>query len=197
MHTTAASIIALLSYTVSASFYPPDYVVMRQCVENGPVQVCALNKNANNPRLEITYSKSGTLWKEASPLDVFVQFEGQEGKRFGPLVAVTDKDQKAIGARFVLNQYDDVKVCYRATVQDTPDYTFPSLPRCPTTSLFPLLPGGPGNGSVQWFYNPAPADEDRMISRAGSGPWKVQVSFVNQHGHWDSLFGKNYRFEMN
>ncbi|KAJ3347187.1 hypothetical protein HDU91_006836 [Kappamyces sp. JEL0680] len=166
-----------------ASNYPPDYPVSTSCQSQGPVQ--------NNPRLGVTYDHSGYLYPEGSPLSAWVQINGQSGQVFGSFVGNPTSSYYTIGS------LRDVRMCYHPTKADNATTTGPysGYPRCPVNDVFPLLDGAVDQGYYGWGYTPAPENEASFIRSAGTGRWSVQVAIVNAAGHWDSLYGANYRFE--
>ncbi|KAJ3207003.1 hypothetical protein HDU67_007811 [Dinochytrium kinnereticum] len=183
----------LIHYQEKRSNYPPGYVVQVDCKRIDAVEVCALNKGLGSPRVKVIYHSAGYLWDQASPLSAYVKVNNADGT-FGPFTADPSPGAPS-SASYSVGEFSGVTYCYRGTVSEDPDYvpTFSGgYRRCPVTDLFPLLPGGVGEGSFRWFYNPAPAAENALVSQAGQ--WNVQVAVVNAKGSWDSLSGYNYRF---
>jgi hypothetical protein len=188
------SIISIVTAAL-ASNYPPDYVVMRSCLSQGSVQVCALNKGANNPRIEVNYYDTGLLWSKASPITLWASMNGKHGQLFGNLTAI-ERDGKPIGAQYTINKLKNVKFCYQATIQDEPEYAPGGFARCPVTIQYPLITDrNATQGNLGWFFEPSLENEFKFISSAESfGGWEVQVAFVNAKGDWDSRLGRNYNF---
>jgi hypothetical protein len=57
-----------------ASDYPPGYEIFRHCQVQGPVSVCAINREGGNfPRLEIFYAG------EIRPSSVWIRLNGRDG----------------------------------------------------------------------------------------------------------------------
>ncbi|KAJ3316849.1 hypothetical protein HDU76_001514 [Blyttiomyces sp. JEL0837] len=205
----ATSILSAIAIAVSAvtsspvpekrSFYPPDYVVMSSCQTQGPVEVCALNKGLNDPRVKVTYSNSGYLWAKASPLNAWVSVNGN-AHTYGPFTGFASQSNGNIDkAYYTINQYRDVHICYHATVNDNATYpTEGQFQRCPVTPLFPLLEGNATQGSIDWFYNPSPNNEAAVFANINgyNQQWNVQVAVFNEKGDWDSKFGQNYNFNF-
>jgi hypothetical protein len=105
--------------------YPPDYVVGHDHVE-----VCAINKGANNPRIEVKYYENGFLWGQISPISVWVA-ANNNGQIFGKLTAIESNGRK-VGAAYTLNKYKNVSYCYQATVNDAPTFAPNGIARCTT-----------------------------------------------------------------
>ncbi|KAJ3100855.1 hypothetical protein HDU97_001909 [Phlyctochytrium planicorne] len=181
--------------------YPPHYVVENDCKTEGPVTACALNKHYGNyPRLTITYNSTGYLWAEGSPLSAWVSLNGVSDT-FGPFIAVQDYPftSPPTGAYYPIGSISNVDFCYHATVED--NSTYPEngqFKRCPVNEEFPLVTGPPTKGYADYYYDPVPAKDLRLITPAstnfGQPQWDVQIAVFNAKGNWDSKFGANYRF---
>jgi hypothetical protein len=186
-------IIALISAVAAAPFFVtvPDDIITKTCKTSGPVQVCALNKNLKDSRLEVTYTGYLASGKANSTISAWTQVNDKPALTIGPFQPVGDGK-----FRYTINALRDVQVCYQATFKDDPKFTIDPLPRCPVTDLFPLLPGEKTGGNVVWFYNPSPNGEFQFIELAGVGDWNIQLAFVNAGNQWDSIFGKNYRLTL-
>ncbi|KAI8854615.1 hypothetical protein BC829DRAFT_438936 [Chytridium lagenaria] len=176
--------------------YPPDYNLSIDCKREGPVEICALNKNGGtNPRLKVTYHNTGYLWPKSSPLSAWVSVNGVSAT-VGTFTADTSYGAEATSASYEIGKLKDLTFCYRPTVSDDSTYIPPSsgvYTQCPITSAFPLLEGGPQQGYTDWFYNPAPEVESAMVANTGVA-WNVQVAVFNGKGQWDSKYGANFRF---
>ncbi|KAJ3100851.1 hypothetical protein HDU97_001905 [Phlyctochytrium planicorne] len=196
------------------SNYPPDYPIQFSCKvktpshphiltskkTDGPVQVCATNKDYGNfPRLVVTYKREGYLWAQGSPLSAWVKLN-DNADTFGPFKA----DQEYLGvdkipsASYGIGSPRDVQMCYHPTVSDNSTYPEEGqYRRCPNVNdAYPLLPGGPAEGSIGWFANPPIQKDLNLINPAKGKSWNVQVAVVNAKGNWDSKYGQNYRFTV-
>ncbi|KAJ3302633.1 hypothetical protein HDV03_004818 [Kappamyces sp. JEL0829] len=184
---------ALFLAAFAAADFPPDYIISRNCGAQGPLKLCVLNKNGNDPRVAITYLSSGYLWAQASPLSVWVAINGNPGKIFGKLVLNNDE----LGASYVVNQIRNVQKCYHATTGDNSTYAPFGYSQCPANKQFPRVAGAAETGVVDWYYDPAPDGEAEFIQQNGIyGTWNIEVAAVNDRGEWDSQYSKNYRFAL-
>ncbi|KAJ3100852.1 hypothetical protein HDU97_001906 [Phlyctochytrium planicorne] len=205
LFSTIAAIVASSLIAVQAapaleprSNYPPDYVVFTDCKSDGPVTVCSLNKDYNYPRLKVTYSKTGYLWAQGSPLSAWVSLNGVSDT-FGNFTA--DKQYYPVedipSASYIVGSARDVQYCYHPTVGDNSTYPEEGqFRRCPVTAAYPLLPGGPTQGELSWFANPPTQKDLNLITPAKGKAWNVQVAIVNGKGNWDSKYSQNYRFTL-
>ena len=183
--------IFVLALGALASNYPPDYEVSRSCQSDKHVQVCAINRGIHNPRLEVTYYDSGSLWEMASPITLFATVNGRRFQAVAKL-AELKKGTQIVGAQYTINQLKKVHYCYHATVKDDPEYA-PGGPRCPTTTEFPLIPDREAKqGEMVWYSEPAPAYERELVSDVGA--WNTEFSFVNDRGDKDSNSEQRYKF---
>ncbi|KAJ3100854.1 hypothetical protein HDU97_001908 [Phlyctochytrium planicorne] len=182
------------------SNYPPNYAIMSNCKTDGPVTACAINKDFENsfPRLQITYSNTGDLWSQGSPLSAWVQVN-DHADTFGTFTAdrIIFPADSVSSASFAIGDARDVQYCYHPTTGD--NATFPEnspISRCPVSELFPLIQGGAEQGTQSYFYNPAPQKEQNLINPAKGRAWNVQVAVFNAKGSWDSKNGQNYHFTL-
>jgi hypothetical protein len=176
--------------------YPPDYEVGRKCQRQEEVEVCVINKGANNPRIEVNYYENGYLWDQISPISVWVASNDNNGQIFGKMSAIESNGQ-IIGAKYTLNKYKNVSYCYQATVNDAPTYAPNGIARCPVSPpRFALLDRPAQQGSATWYFEQAPANENSFVEALGYGRWDLQIAFVNERGNWDSRHGANHRFQF-
>ncbi|KAJ3207002.1 hypothetical protein HDU67_007810 [Dinochytrium kinnereticum] len=161
----------------------------------GPVEVCALNKDSPTARLSVRYNSTGYLWEQASSLSAYVSINNA-GDTFGPFIA-NPYSNLPTDASIVIGEIRDLHWCYHGTKSesstDVPAYGS-MYGRCPMNEQFPLLDGDVGKGYFGYFYNPAPVNELALVSQKTM--WEIQVAFVNGKGNWDSKFGYNYRFSL-
>ncbi|KAJ3118429.1 hypothetical protein HDU96_001596 [Phlyctochytrium bullatum] len=202
------AILASLSFLVAAvaaapaaverrSNYPPGYVVSTDCRTEGPVRVCALNKSYGIPRLTVTYSNTGYLWAQGSPLSAWVSINSQSDT-FGNFTADSIYGQPTpTSATYVIGALRNVQMCYHGTTAENSTYTpaySSGYPRCPVNEIYPLIDGPVDGGYVGWYYDPAPEKEKKLTDQTGT--WNIQVAVVNGKGNWDSKYGQNYRFTL-
>jgi len=157
-----------------ASDYPPGYEIFRHCQVQGPVSVCAINREGGNfPRLEIFYAG------EIRPSSVWIRLNGRDGA-FG-------------GSSFwQIGAPTGIKRCYvRDPARPAP---MPGMNFCPE-------PASISGGSLRWTYTPPTAAESALFFYAYNAngvmnAWDLEVAFSSSLGQWDSLGGANYRFRF-
>ncbi|KAJ3178236.1 hypothetical protein HDU85_005233 [Gaertneriomyces sp. JEL0708] len=173
---------------VNRSFYPPGYVFIKQCQTSGPVEVCALNRGYNWGRLQVTYT--GSLPSANNSLHAYISLNS-----IGDLFDIARFVPREIGAP------QNVHLCYRRTVNDTPEWTpSPQYPSCPMAEHYPALPGPEQGGKVDWYWDFPPQMERKIYFYAMDGSkvnaWDVIVAVVNEDGKWDPKNGANYKFRF-
>jgi hypothetical protein len=181
----------LFALEALCSNYPPNYVVLRSCQSQKNIEVCEINRGANNPRLEVTYyRKNSELWDQASPISLWASVNGKPGQLLGNLTAI-ERFGEIVGAQYTINQLKNVKFCYQATIKDEPTYAPGGFFRCPVNDRFPLKDRNATQGDLTWYYEPAPKHEAEMME---GYEWRAEFAFVNGKGNWDSRHGINYIF---
>ncbi|KAJ3102103.1 hypothetical protein HDU96_009735 [Phlyctochytrium bullatum] len=182
------------------SNFPPSYYASKDCKTDGPVSVCLYNKQFPNTRLAVTYSSSGYLWPQGSPLSAWVSVNGR-GETFGLFKADVDKFNPTAtpqSATYSIGEYPDEQFCYFGTTAENSTYVpeWAPYPRCPVDAKHPLSDGGIGGGSVGWYYNYPPDKDLAFLSGIQGSAWNVQVAVFNGKSNWDSKYGYNYRFTL-
>lgn len=187
---TILSLIAMmpaLSTIASASDYPPGYVISTRCQSNGPVEVCALNREYGSfPRLSVRFK--GTLLENSwGRISAFVKLNGKSG--------MFKMSNYNFTENLLIGSFD----YGRCIVKDsnTPEAQ-------PPRGEYGWCKGDgvPGGGGLVWEVTRGvnPAEQDLLFyarnERGVANAWDIELSFVDEWGNWDSLEGQNYRFRI-
>jgi hypothetical protein len=185
---------AMAAPTATLESVPPNYPRSTECQTIAHVTLCAINRlSGGNPRLKIDYAATGPL-SASKTLKAYVKLNGRGTDSVGTMLSVLHKPIST----YYFAGWTRVFECYQATVGDpiTSSGPNPKYLRCPVNELFPLLPGGPGEGRIGYYWDPAPKAESDLIAKAQGQDWYVDLSFHDEQGNWDSKFGADYRFSF-
>ncbi len=174
----------LIAPVAQSSFYPPDYVVSETCQQQGPVELCALNRlYSHYPRLRITY-RGALIEQNWGRISAFVQLNGRAHS--------FRMSNGNYAESLTVGGPSAVRIC-KAGVPGANEEDLPPHSRSCQHTLEPA-------GSVLWEADEVPPDELDLFFFAKNGTnanaWDVQLAFVSDQGQWDSLVGQNYRFRF-
>ena len=163
-----------------ASDYPPNYVIESQCVQQRQVRVCANNQNYGHPYLYVEYLG------QSSFSNVFVKLNGKQGNfklNFNPYASASS---------IAINALRNVRRCYKMR---------------PSTVISPgeyqACPGVYTQDEGLVWYSEAPSAAEQTLfyfarqANGTSNDWDLELAFSDDHGHWDSNYGANYKFRFN
>ncbi len=189
----AATLVATSVVAVSApkpavgSNYPPNYVVERTCQTNGPVEVCALNRQYSNyPRVTVRYD-GYLLASQWGRISAYVRVNGRDG-----IFRMTNANYN----ESVVVGDPAVRLCWATGPGGAPSGDPPNGGQygwCTHTA---------GQlGALVWEADALPAADQNVLfyTRNANGQanaWDVSVSFTSDDGRWDSRYGQNYNFRF-
>ncbi|MFW7379201.1 MAG: hypothetical protein ACOH5I_10370 [Oligoflexus sp.] len=178
-------LIALVSLSTAnsaqASFYPPDYIIEKKCLEQGPVEVFAFNQYYGRyPRLQISYW-GYLLEEEWGQISVYVSLNGR---------ALSSPMENHNYTETVILNKPYFYLCH-AQENDEVEIEGP-YPRCRCDH---------DEGGLAWETEPVPTEEASLFADAKNeygqaNAWDIELAFYSKSGDWDSNDNKNYRFRF-
>ena len=189
LHFLVLSVLFSTPALVRASDYPPGYPITHECQQQGPFEVCLINRTQGTfPRFEVHYT-GNLIAQHSQSINVWVK--NAKGQTYFKALLFSNFNAPSVS------------------------FNDPGASRCrarpfgsASTTPLPPLSGEYGwchnrtqetatSEMIVWDTNPAPqAERDFVAAILASVRIEFEVAAFNEKGDWDSRAGANYFFRF-